>query len=401
MKAGHDRHRQKQPQAQPLSSPSPSGHAMVWPAASTPVLRTMTDAPPKFSWPAWPPDDPLIAESVAGVLQSGQWGAYHAEIHRQLHEKLLRRWQADHVQLTCSGTAALELALRVARLPAGSEVLLAAYDFAGIRRTVECLRLRPVLVDLSAGRGQVDLEQLQAARSEQTSAAIVTHLYGATLPMRGLREWADQQQLVLIEDACHVPDVAIDGRAAGTWGHAGILSFGGSKLLTSGNGGALLIQEPRLASRCRALVERPSDAYPLSLLQAAALTPQLERLAERRQQRQRRAVRLSRLLAAWGRQTWVDPEATARSDYYKYAFLARDADERTRLINAAAAVGVPLRAGYEAAGRVARRRYRAVGDLENADSATERVITLDHRVLSTDEGTFTRLEGWLQTQLGC
>ena len=79
----------------------------------------------------------------------------------------------------------------------------------------------------------------------------------------------------MIEDACQAPGAMLEGRRAGTFGDVGVLSFGGSKLLTSGRGGAVLTSDAHMAQRIRLYTQRGNEAYPLSEMQAAVVLPQL------------------------------------------------------------------------------------------------------------------------------
>ncbi len=332
-----------------------------------------------------------ISAAVERLLRDGSWAAYEGEATDRLRQQLAGRWDCPHVRLCCSGTAALELALRAHRVGAGDEVLLCGYDFPGNLRTVELVGARPALVDCLAGEWTVDPQQVIEASGPATRAAIISHLYGAIADVERLARWAEQRGILLIEDACQTPGGRLGATPLGSWGGAGILSFGGSKPLTAGCGGALLTRDARLAQRARSLAERPSDAFPLSQIQAALLTPQVEHLEQIASQR-RRAVR--DLLAAWHPQAasataagwrpmprWRESESP---DFYKLAWFAPDRAVRDRAVAAAEAVGLPAGKGYRSASRMSPKRCRMVGALPAARACGERLFVLDHRVLRGD-----------------
>src|SRR5262249_4920495 len=153
------------------------------------------------------------------------------------------------------------------------------YDFPGNFRAIEAIGARPVLVDLAAGAWTLDVEQVLAAISSQTKAIIVSHLHGSLADMRRLREIADERGLAVVEDACQVPGARVEGKAAGSWGDCGVFSFGGSKLLTAGRGGAVVTNRDEVVQRIKIYCERGNDAFPMSELQAAVLEPQIPLLA--------------------------------------------------------------------------------------------------------------------------
>src|SRR5207244_5610224 len=108
---------------------------------------------------------------------------------------------------------------------------------------------------------------------------------------------ADRSGLAILEDACQVPGATVAGKPAGSWGDCGVISFGGSKLLTAGRGGAIVTNREDVLQRIKVYCERGNDAFPLSELQAAVLVPQIPQLAAANEQR-RRSVEL--LLAQCG-----------------------------------------------------------------------------------------------------
>src|SRR5439155_13714733 len=143
--------------------------------------------------------------------------------------------------LACgSGTFAVELALRALKVQPGDEVALAAYDYPGNFLTLHALGARPVLVDVSPGNAVLDVTQLAAALTPEVRAVIVSHLHGGLAPMRAITELVRSRGVAVVEDACQCPGAVVEGRPTGAWGDAGVLSFGGSKLLTAGRGGAIL-----------------------------------------------------------------------------------------------------------------------------------------------------------------
>ena len=127
-----------------------------------------------FDCPSWPPDWPEIDAAVQRVLRSGDWGRYHSQACRELQERIAEMSGACQARLCCSGTAALEIALRAIGVGPGDEVVLAAYDFPGNFRTVELLGARPVLLDVAPDSLAIDPHQLESlAASSRAPAPLV------------------------------------------------------------------------------------------------------------------------------------------------------------------------------------------------------------------------------------
>src|SRR5207237_1165661 len=148
------------------------------------------------------------------------------------------------------------------------------------------------------------------------------------------------------------------------WGDASVLSFGGSKLLTAGRGGALLTPHAEVAQRARTHLLRGNLVCPLSELQAAALLPQFAQLEPRNEQRRRAVDWLIEQLAGLpGVRPLVNQIDSSLSTYYKVGFQL-DAGafglSRDRLVAAMRAEGIALSEGFPAdhVGR-SPRRYRA------------------------------------------
>lgn len=349
-----------------------------------------------------PPNAEGIGESIERLLKSGSWAQYTGEETVRLTEQLATRWRCSHVRLCPSGTAALELALRAARLGPGDEVLLCAYDFPGNLRTVEQVGAKPALVDCQAANWTIDSDRLIEAVGPQTRAAIVSHLYGSIADMERLKTWAEERQILLIEDACQTPGGRLRELPLGAWGTVGILSFGGSKPLTAGCGGALLTNDPRIAQRAATIAERPSNAFPLSQIQSALLNPQLQHLERMSEQRRTAASRLITTIATIqqesggpaGEPRWkssAPPDRIHHPDYYKVAWFAPSRAARDRAIMSARAAGILVGDGYRSAGRMSKKRCRVDQPLPHADRAGECTLVLDHRALYADDTALDRL----------
>lgn len=205
--------------------------------------------------------------------------------------------------------------------------------------------------------------------------------------MPAVMEIARAAGVAVIEDACQMPGAVIAGRPAGTWGDVGVLSFGGSKLLSAGRGGALFTNRAEIVQRARLYSHRGNEAYPLSELQAAVLVPQWNRLDERNRQRTENANRLCGMLADRpGLVPFLKSIPETTPGYYKLGFQydprAFDGLSRDRFAEAMRAEGIAVDPGFRSLHTIhSRRRYRQVGDLPVATGADERVLTLHHPVL--------------------
>ncbi|HTU21410.1 MAG TPA: aminotransferase class I/II-fold pyridoxal phosphate-dependent enzyme [Gemmataceae bacterium] len=337
--------------------------------------------------PDWPLADDAILEALREAYRDGSWGRYHGGHVEKLEQRLAEMHRVEHV-LTCgSGTFAVELALRALKVGRGDEVVMAAYDYGGNFLGIHAVGAHPVLVEVDGDNWNLAPEGLAAAFGPTTRAVIVSHLHGGLVPMREVVAIAGRQGVPVVEDAAQAPGARVQGREAGTWGDVGILSFGGSKLLTAGRGGALLTRHADVAQRARLWLQRGNHVCPLSELQAAVLGPQLDRLMERNARRLR-AVRLLEEqlrpvpgLRPFRNRTLEDSEP----GYYKLGFqldAARFGLDRERFVAAMRAEGIAVDAGFRAlhVGR-SPRRWRSVGPLPQAERAHHGTVVLHHPIL--------------------
>ncbi|NNE00677.1 MAG: DegT/DnrJ/EryC1/StrS aminotransferase family protein [Pirellulaceae bacterium] len=359
-----------------------------------------------FRCPDWPPRWPEIEESILQAIRSGDWGRYKSPHQAELRRRLSQLCNSEHVRLCGSGSAAVQLALTAAGVTVGDEVIVAALDYPGNFRAIESVGAKPVLVDLRPDDACLDAEQVATiAQNEpngQIRAVIASHLFGRAAPIERLREICDQSGWILIEDACQVPGMTIGGRAVGNIGHLGTISFGGSKPLTSGNGGAIVTSDSRLAARLNSLLDRPSDSQPLSTLQCAALMPQFDRLAQCNAKRQATVAYLESeinpRLPTW---QWLSQsDSNWSATHYKVAWVVESAVQRNSIVASARQLGLPMGEGFRSMSVSSDRRCRKPMCLTHADRVGDRAIVLDHSALLLEPEQHSEL-GENLLELGC
>ncbi|MGW4946992.1 DegT/DnrJ/EryC1/StrS family aminotransferase [Actinoplanes sp. NPDC004185] len=203
-----------------------------------------------------------------------------------------------HAVALSSGTAALHLALMAAGVRRGDTVLVPSFTFAASANAVMYLGARPVFVDSTADTWNVDprlvAEELRvrAARGQLPRAVIAVDMYGQCADYEPLLVACDRYGVALIEDAAEALGASYRGRAAGSFGLAGVLSFNGNKIITTGGGGMLVTDDGRIATQARYLATQAREPvahyehravghnYRLSNLLAAVGRGQVQRLDE-------------------------------------------------------------------------------------------------------------------------
>jgi dTDP-4-amino-4,6-dideoxygalactose transaminase len=161
--------------------------------------------------------------------------------------------------LTHSCTAALEMAAILADIQPGDEVIMPSYTFVS---TANAFVLRggvPVFVDIRPDTLNMDETKIEAAITPRTKAIAPVHYAGVACEMDAIMDIARRHNLLVIEDAAQGIMSTYKGRPLGSIGHMAALSFHETKNIISGEGGALLINDPRFVERAEMIREKGTN----------------------------------------------------------------------------------------------------------------------------------------------
>ena len=170
----------------------------------------------------------------------------------QEFESLLRRYLSiKHVIAVNSGTSALLAALLALGLKEGDEVLLPSFTFVASANSVVAAGGTPVFVDINEADYTINVKDLARKITKKTRAIMPVHLYGHPADLDEIGELAYSNSLEVVEDACQSLGSEYRKRQTGTLGSMGCFSMYASKVLTSGEGGAITTDDDLLANRLR------------------------------------------------------------------------------------------------------------------------------------------------------
>jgi dTDP-4-amino-4,6-dideoxygalactose transaminase len=195
-----------------------------------------------------------IANAVAQGHLSGD-GNYTKLCHHWLEEKL----GARHALLTHSCTAALEMAAILCDIQPGDEVILPSYTFVSTANAFVLRGAVPVFVDIRADTLNIDEALIEAAITPKTRVIVPVHYAGVPCEMDAIMSIAQRHDLLVVEDAAQALLSTYKGRALGTIGHFGCLSFHETKNIISGEGGALLVNDERFIGRAEIVREKGTN----------------------------------------------------------------------------------------------------------------------------------------------
>jgi len=192
--------------------------------------------------------------------------------------------------LLTNGTHTLQLALETLDIGPGDEVIVPGLTWQATASAVCDVNAVPIIVDIDPETLCIDPDKIQEAITPNTRAIIPVHLYHRMAEMDKILEIANKHNLYVIEDCAHTHGSQWDGKGAGTIGDFGSYSFQRSKLLNSGEGGALLMQNEEfywkvVSQRSCGREMKPgikvhSGNYRMTSFQAAILLGQLQALRQ-------------------------------------------------------------------------------------------------------------------------
>lgn len=161
--------------------------------------------------------------------------------------------------LSHSATGALEAAAMLAGLGPGDEAIMPSFGYPTMATAAVRQGATPVFVEIDPVTLNLDPEAVATAVGERTRAVFAVHYGGVACEMERLGEITARHDLALVEDAAHCLLAEQDGRALGSIGDLGAISFHATKNVTSGEGGALLVNDPALAERAQVIWDKGTN----------------------------------------------------------------------------------------------------------------------------------------------
>lgn len=381
-------------------------------------------------WPCWPQVGPRVAARLEEVLASGRWtisAPYlgHPSFEQRFAAAFAGFCGTRYCVPTASGTASLMVALEACGVGAGDEVIIPGLTWVASASAVLGVNAVPILADIDPDTLCLDPRAVEAAISSRTRAICAVHLFSALAELSQLTAIARRHGLALIEDCSQAHGAAYAGKRVGGLGAIGAFSMQHNKLLTSGEGGAVVTNDEDLARQAAQLradgrlfrpkpLEGQLELVPvgepmgsnrcLSEFQAAVLLESLPDLTRLNGRRAENAGELDSVLVSSGayhpQQT---SQATTIRTYYKYAFaLDPETFEDIPVRKVADALGAELGVIVERTypplndnvlyQPASRRRFQLNDEhlkridpsrfaLPECRKAHERFLTLHHRLL--------------------
>lgn len=374
-----------------------------------------------------PVNEPLLgpreSEYVMECLRTG-WISSAGRFIEQFEEQWSHYCNRRHGVSVSNGTAALQVAMRALDLRPGDEVIMPSFTIISCALAVMDVGAKPVLIDSDPDTWCMDVRQVEERLTSRTRAIIPVHIYGHPVDMEPLLDIAERHGLYVIEDAAeaHGAECQLDRASAapmwrrcGSFGTVSCFSFYANKLITTGEGGMVLTDDPRLAERLRMLRnlcfltgrrfyhEELGYNFRLTNMQAAMGLAQLERIDEIVARKRVIGKQYNESLHGIPGLQLPSEQAWARSVYWMYGVVldketCLDADKFARRLHeyeietrpfflgmheqpALRRKGLFVGEHYPVAERLARQGLYVPSGLALTDAQLERVCTAIREVL--------------------
>ena len=354
--------------------------------------------------------EPLFSGNESKYIQECIDSTYVSSVGKfvdRFEEELSSYTGAKHVVAVLNGTAALHVSLMITGVEPGDEVLVPALSFVATANAVRYCGAEPHFVDCEERTLGMDPEALRSylkSISEQRAgicvnrntgcsirAMVPVHIFGHPCDLDGLLTVAREYNLVLIEDAAESLGSTYQGQHTGTFGLIGTLSFNGNKTITTGGGGAILIDDPNLAKRAKHLSttaklphrweylhDEVGYNYRMPNLNAALGCAQLEQLPEFLESKRRLFGQYQKAFQSIPQIRLFSEPDGSRSNYWLQTLLLEESvvDQREEILECTNSVGLMIRPVWKLLHKLDPYSSSPSSSLPVSESLEQRVINL-------------------------
>ncbi|MGC4792001.1 DegT/DnrJ/EryC1/StrS family aminotransferase [Micromonospora sp. DT178] len=315
-------------------------------------------------FPEWPQFGDEERAGLIRALEQGQWWRMGGSEVDSFEREFGDYHGTPHALAVTNGTHALEVALEVLGVGPGTEVIVPAFTFISSSLAAQRLGAVAVPVDVDLDTYCVDPAAVEAAITPRTKVVMPVHMAGQFADMDALDKLAADAGVAVLQDAAHAHGAQWQGKRAGALGSVAAFSFQNGKLMTAGEGGAVVFPDEELRERAflvhscgRPRTDRDylhgttGSNYRMGEFTAAVLRAQLSRLDEQIAVREQRWPLLSSLLAEIpGVVPQTTDPRTDRNPHYMAMFRVPGItiERRRAVVDALIARGVPAFVAFRA-----------------------------------------------------
>jgi 3-amino-5-hydroxybenzoate synthase len=363
-----------------------------------------------LEFPPWPQFGVEERTGLIRALDQGQWWRVTGTEVDAFEREFAEHHGAEHALAVTTGTHALELALEVLGVHRGTEVIVPAFTFISSSQAAQRLGAVAVPVDVDPDTYCIEVAAAEAAIGPNTRAIMPVHMAGQVADMDALAKLSADSGVPLLQDAAHAHGARWHGKKVGELGSVAAFSFQNGKLMTAGEGGAVLFPDAELYEEAfvRHTCGRPrgdrgyfhttsGSNFRLNEFSAAVLRAQLSRLEQQITVREQRWRVLAALLAELpGVVPQGSDERCDRNPHYMAMFRIPGIGERRRaaLVDTLTQRGIPAFVAFRAVyrtdafwetGAPEMSVDQLAGRCPHSEALSQDCLWLHHRVLLGSE----------------
>jgi perosamine synthetase len=286
---------------------------------------------------------------------SSTWISSNGRFIEEFEHRVAELCGVRHGIAACNGTAALHMALLALDVKPGDEVIVPTLTYVATANAVSYCGARPVFADVDPDTWCLSPASVRRLLTPKTRGIIPVHLYGLPCDMKPLQALAEEHGLWLLEDSAEALGATYDARPAGSLSEAAVFSFFGNKIITTGEGGMVVTNDPDLAERLRLLRGQGMDPgrrywhpqigynYRMTNVAAAIGVAQMERVHALLAARRRLSQWYTEHLGRTPHLTLQCEKAPAASVYWMFAVALEHAEIREAVAQELAQAGIETR----------------------------------------------------------
>lgn len=350
-------------------------------------------------------DDTDIENVTESITRGGYWA--NGPFIDEFESELASYFGTKNALVVNSGTTALVAILHALGIGEEDEVAVPSFTFIATANAVRLVGAEPIFVDIERDAYGISPNSLESKINEDTAAIVPVHCYGAGCQIEEIVSIGDEHDIPVVEDAAEAMGAELNGTMLGTFGEAAILSFCQNKIVATGEGGAILTDDDKLAKKVklyRSHGRASSDYFDsadsgqyvevgtnirMSDLAAALGSSQLNRIDELIEGRQRAATELNEGFAEIDGVQPHEAVDGCTHVYQLYTVELADWVDRTRVIETLAARNIASKVYWDPPIHRTDYYLRTKDDTPNlpvTDEISSRVLSVPmHPNLSTDE----------------
>ena len=199
-------------------------------------------------------EEKYISQAIANRKLSGE-GSFNKKVVEWFKSHL----KCEMAVVTPSCTSALEMAMVLADIGPGDEVILPSFTFTSTANVIALYGATPVFVDVEPSTMNIDVNAMEKAITAKTKVVMPVHYAGVACEMDRIMALSEKHGFIVVADAAQAIFSSYKGKPTGAWGHMAAYSFHETKNIVCGEGGALIINDPRFKERAEVVRDKGTN----------------------------------------------------------------------------------------------------------------------------------------------